>query len=215
PLKNRDGSMMTVPVRFALASGKVRFVGDPVACVIAETIHQGKDAAEAVEIEIDPLPVVTEPREAVKAGAPQIYDEAPGNVAADWHFGDSEKVTAAFKSAAHVVKMPLRNTRVVVATMEPRGFVASYDKATERFTVYTGGQSTFGQKMATAEVLKVPPDKVRAILGNVGGSFGMKAPVFPEYVCVLHATRELGRPVKWIDERSSSFLSDTHGRDHD
>ena len=111
--------------------------------------------------------------------------------------------------------MPLRNTRVVVASMEPRGFIASYDKATERFTVYTGGQSAFGQKMATAEVLKVPPDKVHAILGNVGGSFGMKAPVFPEYICVAHAARALGRPVKWIDERTTAFLSDTHGRDHD
>ncbi|MGZ3410883.1 MAG: xanthine dehydrogenase family protein molybdopterin-binding subunit, partial [Xanthobacteraceae bacterium] len=155
------------------------------------------------------------PREAAKAGAPLVYDDKPGNVAADWHFGDSEKVAAAFKSAAHVTKLPLRNTRVVVASMEPRGFVASYDKTSERFTVYTGGQSAFGQKMATAEVLKVPPDKVHAILGNVGGSFGMKAPVFPEYVCVCHAARELGRPVKWIDERTTAFLSDTHGRDHD
>ncbi len=111
--------------------------------------------------------------------------------------------------------MPLRNTRVVVASMEPRGFIASYDKASERFTVYTGGQSAFGQKMATAEVLKVTPDKVHAILNNTGGSFGMKAPVFPEYVCVAHAARALGRPVKWIDERTTSFLSDTHGRDHD
>jgi len=215
PLKNRDGSMMKVPTRYALATDKVRFVGDPVACVIAETVNQGKDAAEAVEVDIDPLPAVTSARDGAKPDAPQIYEEAPGNIAADWHFGNSDKVSDAFKNAAHVVKMPLRNTRVVVASMEPRGFIASYDKATERFTVYTGGQSAFGQKMATAEVLKVPPDKVHAILGNVGGSFGMKAPVFPEYVCVAHAARALGRPVKWIDERSTSFLSDTHGRDHD
>ncbi|HVG52099.1 MAG TPA: xanthine dehydrogenase family protein molybdopterin-binding subunit, partial [Xanthobacteraceae bacterium] len=215
PLKNRDGSTMQIPVRYALATDKVRFVGDPVACVIAETINQGKDAAEAVELDIEPLPAVTSARDSAKDGAPQLYDDKPGNIAADWHFGDSEKVTAAFKSAAHVVKMPLRNTRVVVASMEPRGFVASYDKATERFTVYTGGQSAFGQKMATAEVLKVPPEKVHAILGNTGGSFGMKAPVFPEYICVSHATRDLGRPVKWIDERTTAFLSDTHGRDHD
>ncbi len=215
PLKNRDGTPMKVPTRYALATDKVRFVGDPLACVIAETLNQGKDAAEAVEVEIDPLPVVTTPREAAKPGAPQIYDDVPGNIAADWHFGDSDKVAAAFKSAAHVVKMPLRNTRVVVATMEPRGFVASYDKATERFTVYTGGQSTFGQKMAMAEVLKVAPDKVHAIMGNIGGSFGMKAPVFPEYVCVAHAARDLGRAVRWIDERTTAFLSDTHGRDHD
>jgi len=215
PLKGRDGNPMKVPTRFALATDKVRFVGDPIACVVAETVHQGKDAAEAIELEIDPLPVVTTPREAVKPGAPQLYEDVPGNVACDWHFGNSEKVAEAFKNAAHVVKMPLRNTRLVVNAMEPRGYVASFDKASGRFTVYTGGQSTFGQKMATAEVLKVTPDKVRALLGNVGGSFGMKAPVFPEYVCVLHAARELGRPVKWIDERTSAFLSDTHGRDHD
>ena len=215
PLKGRDGNLMKVPTRYALATGKVRFVGDPIACVVAETVHQGKDAAEAIDVDIEPLPAVTTPREAVKAGAPQLYDDVPGNVACDWHFGDTAKVEQAFKEAAHVVKMPLRNTRLVVNAMEPRGFVASYDKASGRFTVYTGGQSAFGQKMATAEVLKVTPDKVHALLGNVGGSFGMKAPVFPEYVCVLHAARELGRPVKWIDERSSSFLSDTHGRDHD
>jgi len=215
PLKNRDGSPMKVPERLALAIDKVRFVGDPVACVVAETVNQAKDAAEAVTVDIEPLPAVTEPRQAVQSGAPQIYDDVPGNVVADWHFGDSEKVAEAFRTAAHVVKMPLRNTRVVVASMEPRGFIASYDKATERFTLYTGGQSAFGQKMATADVLKVPPDKVHAILGNVGGSFGMKAPVFPEYICVCHAARDLGRPVKWIDERSTAFLSDTHGRDHD
>lgn len=215
PLKNRDGTMMKVPTRFALAGDKVRFVGDPVACVVAETVAQGKDAAEAVAVDIELLPVVITPREAVKPGAPQLYDDVPGNVAADWHFGDTEKVAEAFRTAAHVVGMALRNTRVVVNTMETRGFVASYDKTSGRYTVYTGGQSTFAQKMATADVLNVPPDKVRALLGNVGGSFGMKAPVFPEYVCVLHATRELGRPVKWIDERSSAFLSDTHGRDHD
>lgn len=215
PLKNRDGTTMKVPARHALATERVRFVGDPVACVVAETVNQGKDAAEAVTVDIEPLPVVTTPREAVKEGAPQLYDDVPGNVAADWHFGDSEKVEAAFKSAAHVVRMPLRNTRLVVNAMEPRGFLASYDKSSGRYTVYTGGQSAFGQKMATANILKVPPEKVHALLGNVGGSFGMKAPVFPEYVCVLHATRELGRPVKWIDERSTSFLSDTHGRDHD
>ncbi len=215
PIKDRSGEMMKVPLRFALATDKVRFVGDPVACVIATTVAQAKDAAEAVEMDITVLPSVTSAREAAKPGAPQIFDDVPGNVSADWHFGDTDKVTAAFKSAAHTVKMPLRNTRVVVNAMEPRGFIASYDKSDQRFTAYTGGQSAFGHKMAMADVLKVTPDKVRAILGNVGGSFGMKAPIFPEYICCLHAARDLGKPVKWIDERSTSFLSDTHGRDHD
>ena len=108
PLKGRDGNPMKVPTRYALATDKVRFVGDPIACVVAETVYQGKDAAEAIEVEIDPLPSVTTPREAVKQQAPQLYADVPGNVAVDWHFGDSAKVDEAFKSAAHVVKMPLR-----------------------------------------------------------------------------------------------------------
>src|SRR5262249_60883167 len=173
----------------ALAATRARLDAASVAWVGAEPVHEGGAAPEAIGVDTAPLPAATMPRDAVKAGAPQLYDDVPGNVACDWHFGDTARVEQAFKDAAHVVKMPLRNTRLVVNAMEPRGFVASYDKASGRFTVYTGGQSTFGQKMATAEVLKVTPDKVRAMLGNVGGSFGMKAAVFPEYVCVLHAAR--------------------------
>ena len=214
PFKSRDGSEMRRTGRPALTTDKVRFVGDPIACVIAETLNQGRDAAEAIEIEIDPLPAVTDPPAAVASGAPQLYDDVPGNMALDFHYGDAEKVAVAFAAAAHVAKVQLVNSRVVVNAMEPRAAVGEYDAAGGRWTLHTGCQGVMGMKAQLCFVLGAPPDKVHVLTGNVGGSFGMKAAVYPEYVCVLHAARALGRPVKWTDERSSSFLSDNHGRDH-
>ena len=213
--KNRDGSEMKKPVRRALAEGKVRFVGDPVACVVAETLLQAKDAAEAIALDIDALPAVTLASEAAKPGAPQLYDEAPGNLALDFHFGDTEKVAAAFASAAHVSKLSLRNTRLVVNAMEPRAAIADYDKAKDHFTLQTGCQGAFGMKGQLVDLLGVKPEQVHVKVGNVGGSFGMKAAAYPEYLCVLHAARQLGRPVKWTDDRSGAFVSDHHGRDHE
>ncbi|MBV9260968.1 MAG: xanthine dehydrogenase family protein molybdopterin-binding subunit [Pseudolabrys sp.] len=215
PLKNRDGSPLKAPPRPALASDRVRFVGDPVAVVIAETVAQGKDAAEAVSLDIEPLPAVTLASEAVKAGTTQLYDDVPGNVALDYHYGDSEKTKAAFAAAAHTVKLDLRNTRLIVAAMEPRAAIGGYDKTTGKWTLTSCSQGAFGLKNSLMDVLKAPGDKVRVITGNVGGSFGMKAAVYPEYICILHAARELGRPVKWTDERSGSFVSDHQGRDHE
>ena len=212
PFKNRDGSEMKKPPRHALALGKVRYVGDPVAVVIAETLLQAKDAAEAIELDIEPLPAVIDPEQATQPGAPVLYDEAPDNVALDYHYGDSEKVKAAFARAAHVTRLKIVNSRVVVNAMEPRAALASFENG--RFTLYTCSQGVFGMKSSIAQVLNVEPKQVRVVTGNVGGSFGMKAAVYPEYVCILHAARALGRPVKWTDERSSSFVSDSHGRDH-
>jgi carbon-monoxide dehydrogenase large subunit len=209
---NRDGSEMRQPPRPALPTDKVRFVGDPVACVLAETLQQAKDAAEAVIVDIDPLPAVTEPSEAIRADAPQLYDEAPGNLALDYHFGDSEKVAAAFAQAAHVAGVTLVNSRVVVNAMEPRSAIGAYDPAEGRWTLLTGSQGVVGMKRMLADILDAPTEKVHVLTGNVGGSFGMKAAVYPEYVCILHAARELSRPVKWTDERSGSFVSDNHGR---
>ncbi|HZQ75095.1 MAG TPA: xanthine dehydrogenase family protein molybdopterin-binding subunit [Burkholderiales bacterium] len=203
------------PARRSLMTDKVRFVGDPVAFVVAETPMQAKDAAEAVELDIEPLPAVTLASEAAKPGAPLLYDDVPGNVAIDFHFGDREKVAAAFRDAFHTTTLKLRNTRVVVAAMEPRAGVCAYDAKSERFTLTVPGQGVFAQKNQLAELLGVPAEKVRVLTPNVGGSFGMKAPVYPEYVCIAHAARALGRPVKWTDERSGSFLSDHHGRDHE
>jgi carbon-monoxide dehydrogenase large subunit len=215
PLKNRDGTPMKKPPRPALPTDKVRFVGDPIACVVAETLAQAKDAAEAVIADIDPLPAVTKASEAAKPGAPQLYDDVPGNVALDYLYGDPAKVADAFATAAHVTRLDLVNNRVVVSAMEPRAAVAGYDAASSRFTLHVGCQGAFGMKGQLVEILGVPADKVRVLVGNVGGSFGMKAAPYPEYVSILHAARTLGRPVKWTDERSGSFVSDSHGRDHE
>jgi aerobic carbon-monoxide dehydrogenase large subunit len=215
PFPNRDGSPMKKPARHALHTDRVRFVGDPVACVIAETLAQAKDAGEAVMVDIDPLPAVTSAADAAAPGAPQLYDDVPGNVALDYHFGDAEKVSAAFAKAAHVTKLELLNNRLVVSAMEPRSAIGVYDKADDRWTLHSCSQGVFGLRNQLAnDILGVKPEKVRVLTGNVGGSFGMKASVYPEYVCILHGSRELGRPVKWTDERADSFLSDQHGRDH-
>jgi len=212
PLKSRDGSPLKQTNRMPLATDKVRFVGDPVACVVAETLAQARDAAEAVEIDIEPLPAVTDAAEAANEGAPQLYDHIPGNVALDYHYGDTAKIEAAFAAAAHVTKLDLVNTRVAVVPMEPRTALGHYDKATERYTLQVPTQGVSGNKMVMARILNVPPEKVRILTANVGGSFGMKNLNFPEYACLLHAAKALDRPVKWTDERSGSFVSDSHGR---
>ncbi|HEY5896705.1 MAG TPA: xanthine dehydrogenase family protein molybdopterin-binding subunit [Burkholderiales bacterium] len=211
--KQRDGSPMKRPVRKSLAADKVRWAGDPVACVVADTYLHAKDAAEAVELDIDPLPAVTTASEATKPGAPQLYDDVPGNVQLDFLFGDPEKVKEAFTKAAHVTRLVLRNTRVVVAAMEPRAAICKYEN--ERWTLTAPGQGVWAMKNQLADILGVPQDKVRMLTYHVGGSFGMKGSIYPEYVCLAHAARALGRPVKWTDERSGSFLSDQHGRDHE
>jgi carbon-monoxide dehydrogenase large subunit len=213
PFNNRDGSPMKKPLREALAVGKVRYVGDPVAYVVAETVLAAKDAAEAVVVDIESLPSITTAEAAAQPGAPQLYDDVPGNVALDYHYGDAEAVNAAFAKAAHVTKLQLVNSRLVVAAMEPRAALAAYDG--QRFTLYVGSQGVFGMRANIADALGVAAKDVRVLTGQVGGSFGMKAAVFPEYICMLHAARALGRPVKWTDERSGSFVSDSHGRNHD
>ena len=215
PFKNRDGSEMKKPKRHSLMTDKVRFLGDPLAVVVAETLAQAKDAAEAVEVGIEALPAVTRASEAAKDGAPQLYDDVPNNVALDYLYGDPEKVAEAFSRAAHVTRLNLINSRVVVSAMEPRGAIASYDSAGGRFTLNVGCQGAFGMKASLVDILGVPGEKVHVLVGNVGGSFGMKAAVYPEYVPILHAAKELGRPVKWTADRFESFMSDHHGRDHE
>ena len=212
---NRDGSPMRKPPRPALAADRVRFVGDPVAFVVAETAAQAKEAAEAATLDVEPLPAVTSAREGAKPDAPLLYDEAPGNVVLDYHYGDEAKVADAFAKAAHVTRLAVHNNRVVVSAMEPRSALAQHDAAADHWTLHVGCQGAFGMRSQVADILGVPPAKVRVLVGNVGGSFGMKAAVYPEYVCILHAARALGRPVKWTDERSGSFLSDQQGRDHE
>ncbi len=213
PFKNRDGSPMKKPWRGALAADKVRYVGDPVAFVVAETALAAKDAAEAVVLDIEALPAVIAAEDAARDGAPLLYDDVPGNVALDYHFGDADAVNAAFARAAHVTRLKLVNSRVMVNAMEPRAALAVHDGA--RFTLHVASQGVFGMRANIAEALGVAAKDVHILTGQVGGSFGMKAAVFPEYICLLHAARALGRPVKWTDERSGSFVSDSHGRNHD
>jgi carbon-monoxide dehydrogenase large subunit len=215
PLKSRDGSPIKYRPRPALPTDKVRYVGDPVACVVAETVAQAKDAAEAVVFDIEPLPAVLTAREAAKPGAPVLYDEVPDNVCLDYHYGNTEEVAAALNRSAHVVRLPVVNQRLVVNSIEPRSAIGEYEAANEKWTLHSCSQGVFGLKTALRDVLNAPADKVRVLTGNVGGSFGMKAMMYPEYVCILHAARMLGRPVKWTDERSGSFVSDHHGRDFD
>jgi carbon-monoxide dehydrogenase large subunit len=211
--KNRDGSEMPKPRQPVLTTDKVRFVGDPIAVVVAETAKQAKDAAEAVMPDIDPLPAVTWASDAAAPGAALVHDVTPGNVILDFHHGDAEKVAAAFAQAAHVTKLKIRNSRVVVCPMEPRSAIGQYEDG--QWTLRLGSQGVFGMRALLLGVLKAPKEKVRVLTGNVGGSFGMKSSLYPEYPAILHAARALGRPVKWTDERGESFLSDSHGRDHD
>lgn len=196
---------MTVPRRRALASDKVRFVGDPVAVVIADSALRARDAAETVVLDVEVLPAVTRVAEAVAPGAPQLYSELPENRVLDYHFGDGAAVAAAFAGAAHVTKLALTNNRIVVNAMEPRAAVAAYDAASGRYTLHAPSQGVFGKRNNLADAMGVAHDRMHLVTGHVGGSFGMKGSVFPEYVCLMHAARELGRPVKWTDLRSDSF----------
>ena len=211
---DRHGKPMLAPRRPALPTERIRFAGEAVAYVVAETALQARDAAELVMLDIEPLPAVTEARAALEPGAPQIHPDVPGNLALDFHYGDADAVAAAFAAAAHVARLDLINNRIIVNAMEPRSAIGQYQDG--RWILHVGCQGVFGLRNAlAADVLNVEPNRVQVLTGQVGGSFGMKAGVYPEYVCLLHAARALGRPVKWTDARSESFLSDNHGRAHE
>ncbi len=214
PLKNRDGSPYIVPPRTGLAVGRVRHVGEPIAVVIAETASQAQEAAEAVMVELTPLPAVIGTEDAAKDGAPQLHEEAPGNVCLDFFTGDQAATDAAFAAAAHVTTMRIDNTRMVVNTVEPRSVIGQYDAATERFTIHMPSQGVMGPRATLAKaIFKVAPEQIRVISNDVGGSFGMKGAAFVEPISVLYAARKLGRPVKWTADRSESFVADHQGRD--
>ncbi len=203
------------PERPVLAKDKVRFVGDPVALIVAETLEQAKDAAELVEIDYDALPAVADPVKAIKKGAPQLFTEAPDNINIVWADGDEAGTKAAFDKAAKIVTVDLINNRVVPNSMEVRGAISSYTEA-EGYTLYTSSQGSHLMKdVLLGFILKgTPPEKLRVVTPDVGGGFGMKIFVYPEYVMTLWAAKKLGRPVRWISERSEAFLTDTHGRDN-
>src|SRR5579863_4135551 len=217
PLVGRDGKPRHDTPRPVLAQGKVRHVGQPVAVVVAETLTAARDAAEAIEVEYESLPAVTDAKDALAPGAPRLFDHIPGNLVFDWDndAGDAKATEAAFAKAARVVALDLVNNRVVANSMEPRNAIADYDPATDRSTLYTGTQGPHFVRDPLAElVLKLPKEKLRLITNNVGGGFGMKAFVYPEHALVVWASRKIARPVKWQEDRSEGFVSDNQGRDH-
>lgn len=204
-----------VPPRPALARDVVRHVGDPVAFIVAESMSAALEAAEAIEIEYDSLPCVVEPTTALKPGAPQIWPQARGNSAFLFRKGDSSAVEAAFAGAAHIVSAVLVNSRVVVAPIEARAAIGVYDEQSDLLHLTLTGQAVHGiRKQLADSVFKVPIDRMRLTVPDVGGGFGMKNFVYPEWALVLYAARRLGRPVRWISERTEDFVSSTHGRDY-
>ena len=213
-IHNKDGSPMAEPMHPVLATGKVRHVGDPIAVVIAETKAQAKDAAELLAIDFEDLPGVADLRAAAAGGAPLVHDDVAGNVCYDWHIGDKDAVDAAFARAKHVVKLDLVNNRLIPNAMEPRAALGECDVA-GNYTLSTTSQNPHVIRLLMgAFVLHIPEHKLRVIAPDVGGGFGSKIYHYAEEAIVTWAAGKLRRPVKWTAERSESFMSDAHGRDH-
>lgn len=213
----KEGTTQKMPPRPIMESTQARNAGVAVAMVIAETVAQARDAAELVEVDYDPQPAVIDMRDAIKPDAPQVWpDVAPGNVAFEWVDGVEAETEAAFAKADRVISLELINNRVVVNSMEPRGSIGHYNAADETWTLYNSSQGAHMNKdMLLSTLLKdVDPEKVRVLCPDVGGGFGMKIFLYPESVATLWASKRVGRPVKWVNDRSDSFLSDSHGRDH-
>jgi len=215
PILNRDGTPGKYPPHPCLVTDRVRHVGDQVAFIVAETPEQARDAAELVEVEYDALPSVTGTALANNQGQPLVWDDIPANQCFDWEMGDDAGTQAAFAKAHQIAKVDLVNNRVIVASMETRNALGSYDEADQRYTLHTSSQGSHSlRKVLSGKVLGVPEASIRVITPDVGGGFGMKLFLYAEYVLVLYAAKKLGRPVKWRGERSEAFLTDTHGRDH-
>jgi aerobic carbon-monoxide dehydrogenase large subunit len=215
PRQRRDGSPMFVPSRMALAKDLAMLVGDPVAFIVGESVDLAKDAAERIAIEYEPLPSVTATEEALLPGAPKLWAECRDNECFFFTLGDKRAVEAAFTRAHHISRLKLVFNRVTAATMEPRGCIGEWDDRLGRFTLYVGTQRPHGARADLARrILHIPETQLRVVAGEVGGSFGMKGGHYPEYALALWASRKIGRPVKWIAERSEGMLTDDHDRDH-
>ena len=213
PLKNRDGTPRMDPPHPVLAAGAVRHVGDPVAFVVAETQKAARDGAEAIMVDYDVLPSVTELAAAMAPGQPAVWPEAPNNVCFDWETGDKARVDALFATASRVVRRTIVNNRIVVNSMEARAALADY--ADGRWTLHTNTQGGWVIKSLLGKaVFHVPEEHFRVRTPDVGGGFGMKLFLYAEHVLTCYAARKLGRPVKWVSDRSEAFLSDTQGRDN-
>src|SRR4030088_482783 len=212
---SKDGSPMKMGAWPAMAPETVRFVGQAVAVVIAETKNQAKDAAEAVVVDYEELPAVPDIRAAIKPGAPQLHPEAPGNVVYDWHLGDETAVKDAFSKAANVVTLELTNNRLVPNAMEPRAAIAEYNEAEEHYTLYTTSQNPHVARLVLSAFYNIAQEhKLRVIAPDVGGGFGSKIYIYTEEMVALSASKKVRRPVKWTGDRSEAFLTDAHGRDH-
>jgi carbon-monoxide dehydrogenase large subunit len=210
----RDGQPMVSASMPVLAATRVRYVGEPLALVVAETVAQALDAAEAVTVEYRQLPAVSDVKRAMVDNAPQLWPEASGNIALDWEEGDAAAVDAAFANAAHVERVRLLDTRLAPSALEPRAALATYDPESERYTLMAPTQGVaVVRKILTEAVFKVPTEKIRVLTHDVGGGFGMKVQTYSEYAALLYAARHTARPVKWTATRLESFLADTHGRD--
>ena len=207
---------LIVPPRPALADGRVRHVGDPVAFVVADSAEAARVAAELIEVDYEPLPAVVDGRTALAGGAPVLWDQAPGNLAFHLQKGDHAVVARAMQDAAHIVAVEVMNNRVVVVPIEPRAGIARYDAATDTLDLELTGQGLHGIRRQLAEfVFKVPAERIHLHAPDVGGGFGMKNFLYPEWVLLLWAARRLGRPVRWIAERAEEFVSGAQGRDID
>jgi aerobic carbon-monoxide dehydrogenase large subunit len=213
-IHSKDGSPMKEPPHPVLAQGKVRHVGDQVALVVAETAWQAKDAAELIEVDYDELPPVIDISSADKATS-SVHDDVPNNVCYDWGHGNKDAVDASFKQAAKVSSLEFVNNRLIPNAMEPRAANAMYTKHDESYTLYVANQNPHVERLLmSAFVLGLPESKVRVIAPDVGGGFGSKIFLYAEETALVWASKRVGRPIKWTAERSESFLTDAHGRDH-
>jgi carbon-monoxide dehydrogenase large subunit len=214
-IHSKDGSPMKAGAHPVLALGKVRYVGDHVAVVIAETIAQARDAAELISVDYEVLPAAVDVGTAQNSGQPQIHDEAPNNTVYQWHLGDKAAVDAAFAGAKHVTRIDLVNNRLVPNAIEPRAAIGDYDAGNESFTLYTTSQNPHVARLVLAAFIGLAPEhKLRVIAPDVGGGFGSKIFIYAEETVCLWAARKIGRAIKWTGDRTEAFLADAHGRDH-
>ena len=213
PMKGRGGAEQLPTRRPALAQERVRYVGDPVALVVAESAAAAQDAAEAVSIEYRELPAVVDARAALASGAPQLHENVPGNLLLDFVGGDEAATKAAFERAARIVTLDSTHTRVVGNPMEPRAGTGVYDAASGIYYLYACTQGATAIRGQMATVLGVPPEKIRVVAEEVGGGFGVRFNIYPEYCALLLAAKKLGRPVKWLGTRSEVFIADEQARD--
>jgi carbon-monoxide dehydrogenase large subunit len=214
-IHSKDGSPMKMAPHPAIAHGSANYVGDPVAVVVAETLDQAEDAAEKIVVDYEVLPAVADLAKAQHKGAPQIHEVAPANTIYQWHLGDHKATADALKAAKHVTKLHIVNNRLVPNAMEPRAAIGEYDAGSEGFTLWNTTQNPHVARLVIAAFVGMAPEhKLRVIAPDVGGGFGSKIFIYPEEVVCLWAAKKVGRPVKWVADRSEAFIADAHGRDH-